>query len=55
MSEGVAHVILYIHKVVRVYPMKVYGSRGIAPVILNLNPREGEYLVPLPRPQIPIE
>ena len=54
MNEGVAHVILCVHKVVRVYRMKVYGGRGIAPLILNLNSREGEYSVPLPPPQIPI-
>ena len=43
MNETVAHVILCIHKVVRVYPMKVYGSRDIAPLILTVSSTEGEY------------
>ena len=55
MSESVTYVTLCIHQVVRVYPMKVYGGRGIDPLILNLNSKEGEYSVPLPGPQIPIE
>jgi len=49
MSKGVAHVTLCIHKVVRVYPMKVYGGRSIAPLILNFSSRECEYSVPLPQ------
>jgi len=50
MSENVAHVTLFIHKVVPVYPIKVYGVRGISPLIPNLSSRESEYSVPLPRP-----
>ena len=43
MNESVSHVILCIHKVVCVYPLKVYGGRDIAALILTVSSTEGEY------------
>jgi hypothetical protein len=55
MSENAAHVTLCKHTVVLVYPMKVYGHRGIDPLILKLSCMEGEYSVPFPCHQMPVE